>query len=167
MTSSTAAATFARVDTEFGSRPGESVTRHGENHHVETLTQKRKNIEELDDRPGPPVDQHQRDGAIVNRWNMQQMHPLSGGSGDKRSPAVEFRFGGSPVVPIAPTVHERSQGRLLGSVIPAGTGEFVGPPGGLEATTQIIQLAIGDIDFEGDQLMHRGHRTSFTCSTRC
>ena len=49
---------------------------------------------------------------------MQEVDALARRHGDKRSPRVDLRFRGSPVVSLGPSVDDRLQKCLLGAVIP-------------------------------------------------
>ncbi len=134
------------VDPAFGGRAREAVAGHRDHHDVEIVRQQRKRIEELDDRSGPPVREHQRDRVGRRRPGVQEVHAQAGGLGDRAAPPVELGFGGPPVVPVDPVLDHRAQERLVGAVVPSGPIELGGPAGAREASAEIVEVGVGDVD---------------------
>ena len=119
----------------------------------------RNHVEELDDRARPAVRDQQRDGVRVPRARVDEMDRLAVDARAEVLKLVEPRLVRSPVVLVAPVLHQLAQIVDRTTVLPARAHDLVREPGLREPAAQVRKHRVVDADLEPlDRLAHRALR---------
>ena len=93
---------------------------------MELVGQPRDDVEELDDRPGPPVDEQDREGVVTRRTGVDEVDRLPV---DRRAEVVELVeqcLLGPPVVAVTPVIDELAHVLDRHPVLPLRPFDLVG-----------------------------------------
>ena len=106
-------------------------------------------FEELKHRAGPAVREEQGMGVRPLAADVPVVDVDAVDLAEELGPGVERGLLGAPVVLVAPVVAQLAHVSDVGSVVPAGVGDGVGPAGAVEAVAEVVEDAVGDVDAEG------------------
>ncbi len=107
---------------------------------------------EFHERPGPAVGHQQHRRVGLRRAHMREVHAGPVDDRGELRPCVQPRFGGPPVVAVAPVRDELPYTLQREAVGPPRSGQFVGPADPREPRTEIVQLALVHIQPEHLQI---------------
>ena len=106
----------------------------------------------LDDRPGPTVIDDERQRVLVLRTDVDEVDVQPVDLGDELREGVQLRLDGAPVVvrhPVARELLDHGERHTLGGI---GDGLLLGPLRGRDASTEVLQGLIRNVDVEGADL---------------
>src|SRR6476619_2159270 len=104
-----------------------------------------EHVDELDDRPRPPVRHDQRKRIRSRRPHMQEVDVLTVDRGLELSVPVETSLPCPPVVSVEPAIEEAPNVWPRHSVVRAGTRLVCGPARPLEPESQVLQVVLRDL----------------------
>ncbi len=136
-------------------RTGEAVAGDRRTDHVERrrsgcavrigIAQRTDDVDELDHRPRPPVDEEQRSGIRTRRALVEGVEALAVHLHDDLVVRVEPLLHRIPVEVARPVVAELLQVGDVGAVLPAAVGEPVEPARSGQSVTQVLDDLGGDV----------------------
>src|SRR5690242_4311108 len=91
------------------------------------VAERTDDIEELRDRTGPAVRDHEWQRVGFGRARVDEVHLLAVDTGEEVRPPVEARFLRAPVELVAPVLTQLLQVRAVGAVAPTRVRDLVGP----------------------------------------
>src|SRR5262245_3249564 len=103
------------------------------------LGEPRNDVEEFDDRAGPPVHHQQWEGVYVRGARLDEVDQLAVDPSAEVRKLVESRFLRAPVVRIAPVLHQITNVLDWNAVLPAGVLHLIGEAGPRQAEAQVLQ----------------------------
>ena len=112
------------------------------------LRQPRNDVEKLHDGAGPAVRDEQRKGVRVSRARVDEVDRLAVDAGAEVRQLVEPRLLRSPVVLVAPVLHQLAQVVDRDPVLPARALDLVGEAGPRQTAAQVLQDRVVDADLE-------------------
>jgi hypothetical protein len=142
--------------------PGEAVTGDRRDHQMEgrggvvavgpRVAERPDDVQELHDRAGPTVDQHQRRGVGLGRADVQEVDPLAGDAGRELGELVQHRLVLAPIERGAPVLGQLFQVPERHAPAPARAGQLLGPARPGQPVAQVVQVGLGDVDPERTDL---------------
>ncbi len=129
------------------------------------IGQRFHHLVELEERPWPSVNEHQRQGVWVGRRPMDEVHVQAVDPGHEVRERVETPLLLTPIELVAPIRHQLLEVLDIGAVIPPDAFELVRKPGPGQPSLQVAQHRVRHFDGERSHLavgrrlgLRGGHR---------
>jgi hypothetical protein len=107
-------------------------------------------VEELHDRAGPPVDEHQGHRVGVRGTHVQEVDVLTVNGRDELWNLVQPRLGGRPVVASTPVLGQVPHVCERNAALPGRRiRQLIGPAGTRQPFGQVIEVPLRDLDSKG------------------
>ncbi len=121
------------------------------------IAQRSDDVEKLDHRTGPAVQQDQWPRVRLGRFDVQEVHRLTVDLGAELRVGIQLGLLGAPVEVVGPVVGKSFQVVHGHATLPGRPRQLLGPAGGGQPGLQLGQVGVGYRDSERLESQLRSH----------